>query len=340
MKICQIIASRGEGGLEKHVRELSSELQRQGHDVVVFGEESYLKTLPDSLTQMKVNFALSRHNPFLLLQLLYKLRQCRCDIIHAQANKAASLINTLRRWLPCPIVGTLHNVKRNTRMFLALDHIITVSRHLAEKLPADKTTVIYNGISPPPCKPLDLTDLFDLSPEPPLVCAVGRLVKAKGFDVLLEAVNGLPINLLIVGEGPERQNLARQISELKFPTRCLLLGHRNDIPSLLASSDAVIISSRREGFSYVFCEALFCESRVLSTDVPIPNELLPGELIVPINDAASLRERLQSLLQSPEQWSALMRESHLFAKEHLTLNAMGKRTEEVYRQAVVAIKSR
>jgi hypothetical protein len=35
-----------------------------------------------------------------------------------------------------------------------------------------------------------------------------------------------------------------------------------------------------------------------------------------------------------------MRESHLFAKEHLTVNAMGKRTEEVYRQAVVAIKSR
>ncbi|MGA7179746.1 MAG: glycosyltransferase family 4 protein [Thiobacillaceae bacterium] len=336
MKICQIIASRGEGGLEKHVRELSSELQRHGHDVVVFGEASYLRTLPEHLSKTEVNFGLSRHNPFLVLQLLNKLRRCKCDVIHAQANKAASLISMLRRWLPCPVVGTLHNIKRNTSMFLALDHIITVSRHLAEKLPAEKTTVIYNGISPPPCRPLKLMELFDLPAEQPFVCAAGRLVKAKGFDVLLEAVNGLPVNLLIVGEGPERQNLERQISGIRHPTRCLLLGHRNDIPGLLASSDAVVISSRREGFSYVFCEALFCESRVLSTDVPIPNELLPGALIVPTNDAASLRDRLQSMLQSPEKWSTLMREAHLFAKQNLTLNAMGKKTLAVYGQVVPA----
>jgi glycosyltransferase involved in cell wall biosynthesis len=336
MKICQVLASRGEGGLEKHVRELSGELQRQGHEVVVLGEESFLQTLPDDLAKTQVNFGLSRHNPVLILQLLYKLRQCKCDVIHAQANKAASLLGTVRRWLPCPVVGTLHNVKRNTRMFLAMDHIITVSRRLTEKFPAGTTTVVYNGIHPPAVAPLDLRDAFPLSPDLPVICAVGRLVKAKGFDVLLEAVDGLPVNLLIVGEGPERQDLERQIGALRPPTRCLLLGHRSDITALLASSDAVVISSRREGFSYVFCEALFCESRVLSTDVPIPNELLPAELIVPISDSAALRARLQSLLQAPENWLTLMREPHRIARESLTISAMGENTVKVYKQALKA----
>ncbi len=108
------------------------------------------------------------------------------------------------------------------------------------------------------------------------------------------------------------------------------MGQREDVPRLLASSDAVVISSRREGFSYVFCEALFCHSRVLSTDVPIPNELLPSELIVPINDAAILRQRLQSLLQTRHEWAALMEAAHQFASKNLTLEAMGRKTIDVY----------
>lgn len=330
MKICQVIASYGEGGLEKHVRELTQQMLARGHEVTVLGDKRFLATLPSQAVQVPVRFNLSRHNPLLWLELLIKLRACRCDVIHAQANKAASLVALLRRWLPVPTVGTLHNVKRDLRSFRKLDHVITVSRQLARPFPADQVSVIYNGVDQPDFERLDLKALYDLPAHLPVLCAVGRLVAAKGFDVLLDAIDGLPVSLVIAGDGPDRTRLQQRIDRLSSETPVRLLGHKSNIPSLLASADTVVISSRREGFSYVFNEALFCGAKIVSTDVPVANEVLPAELIVPIENAATLREKLLSLLGNMDGWDSLMQAPRQFAREHMTQRVMGTRTLAVY----------
>lgn len=95
MFICQIIASHGDGGLEKHVRELSSGLVAKGHRVLVVGDVAFTKTLPDGVESVSLNMRLSRHHPWLLWQLYHCLRRYQFDVIHAQANKAASLWESL-----------------------------------------------------------------------------------------------------------------------------------------------------------------------------------------------------------------------------------------------------
>ena len=330
MRICQVIASFGEGGLEKHVRELTQQMLASGHDVTVLGDKRFLATLPGHVVRVPVRFHLSRHHPLLWLELLIKLRACRCDVIHAQANKAASLVALLRRWLPAPTIGTLHNVKRDLRSFRKLDHVITVSRQLARPFPADQVSVVYNGVDQPDFERLDLKAMYDLPAHLPVLCAVGRLVAAKGFDVLLEAIDGLPVSLVIAGEGPDRERLQQRVDHLSPVTHVRLLGHKSNIPSLLASADAVVISSRREGFSYVFNEALFCGAKIVSTDVPVANEVLPAELIVPIGDAAALREKLLSLLGNRDGWDGLMQAPRQFASEHMTQQIMGSRTLAAY----------
>ena len=330
LRICQVIASYGEGGLEKHVRELTQQMLASGHEVTVLGDERFLATLPGQAVQVPVRFGLSRHNPLLLLELLIKLRACRCDVIHAQANKAASLVAWLRRWLRAPTVGTLHNVKRDLRAFRKLDHVITVSRQLARPFPAAQVSVIYNGVDKPDFERLDLRALYDLPAQLPVLCAVGRLVPAKGFDVLLDAIDGLPVSLVIAGEGPDRERLQQRVDSLSAMTHVRLLGHKNNIPTLLASADAVIISSRREGFSYVFNEALFCDAKIVSTDVPVANEVLPPELIVPVENVAALREKLLSLLGNMDEWDGLMQVPRQFAREHMTKQAMCSRTLAAY----------
>ena len=331
MRICQVIASYGEGGLEKHVRELTRQLLLCGHEVTVLGDRRFLSTLPDQVTPVAVRFGLSRRNPLLLLELLIKLRRCRCDVIHAQANKAAGLVAFLRRWLAAPTIGTLHNLKRDVRAFQKLDHIITVSRQLARPFLAAQVSAIYNGIDKPRFERLDLRALYSLPVNLPVLCAVGRLVNAKGFDLLLDAVDGLPVSLVIAGDGPERQRLQQRVSRLSPATHVRLLGHNDAIPSLMASADAVIISSRREGFSYVFNEALLCDARILATDVPVANEVLPPELIVPVGDADALRERLRGLLSDRGRWDALMQAPRQFARAHMTQQAMCLSTLAAYR---------
>lgn len=334
MKVCQVIASYGEGGLEKHVRELTQQMLASGHEVTVLADPRFLATLPDGAEPVPVRFALNRHNPLLLLELFIKLRRCRCDVIHAQANKAASLVALLRRWLGSPTIGTLHNMKRDLRAFRKLDHVITVSQQLAQPFPSGQVSVVYNGIDEPAYQRLDLRALYGLPSGLPVLCAVGRLVVAKGFDLLLDAVEGLPVSLLIAGDGPERARLEQRVARLSAATPVRMLGHQHDIPSLMASADAVVIASRREGFSYVCNEALLCDAKIVSTDVPVANEVLPPELIVPVGDAAALRERLRVLLGDRDGWESLMQAPRQLARERMTKQAMCARTLATYAQVL------
>ena len=331
MKICQVVAGFGEGGLEKHVRELTQQLLGAGHEVVVFGDRRFVSTLPTHTTTVPVRFHLNRYNPFLLLELLTKLRACNCDVIHAQANKAAGMIALLKPWLCCPTLGTLHNIKRDVRAFHKLDHVITVSKQLAQPFAADQVSVIYNGIDLPAMSPIDLRAAYALPNNLPVLCAVGRLVPAKGFDVLLEAIDGLAVSLLIAGEGANRGALQQRIDGLSSLTHVRLLGHQHNAPALMASSDGVVIASRREGFSYVCAEALLGGARILATDVPVANEILPADLIVPTDDAAALRKELQALLSDTAHWDRLMLTPRQHAMATMSLHTMGERTLALYK---------
>lgn len=330
MRICQVVAGFGEGGLEKHVRELTQQLLDAGHDVKVFGDRRFLSTLPTRTTTVPVRFHLNRHNPLLLLELLTKLRACDCDVIHAQANKAANMISLLKRWLPCATLGTLHNIKRNVQAFHKLDHVIAVSKQLAQCFPSDEVSIIYNGIDTPKLTPIDLRAIYALPAGLPVLCAVGRLVHAKGFDVLLEAIDGLPVSLLIAGDGAERAALQQRLDTLSPITQVRLLGHQANAMTLMSSADGVVIASRREGFSYVCIEALLSGTRILSTDVPVANEILPADLIVPADDSVALRAKLVALLNDTTHWDSQMLAPRRQAQSSMSLAHMRDQTLAVY----------
>jgi len=334
MKICQLLLSQGDGGLEKHVRELSIQLAEHGDTIAVVADKNFLSSLPAGIERHPIPAGLGRRNPLLQLLLRNTLHRLNADIVHAQANKAAFVLSRLAPSLSAVTVGTVHNIKRDIRSFNQLDHVITVSRGLAERFNREKTSVIYNGINSPVTACRDLYDEFALLPDAPVLMAVGRLVPAKGFDMLLEAVNGLRINLLLIGDGPEMPHLQKLARRLSTDTRVCLTGHREDAASLMASADAVLISSRREGFSYVLSEALLSGCRVLSTDVPVANEVLPADLITPVESAFLFRERLVSLLAAPSRWSELMTIPHETAQRGMTLTAMAQQTLTTYHRLV------
>jgi len=332
MFIAQIIASQGNGGLEKHVRELCQCLVAQGHRVLVIGDPLFNKTLPAEVERVDLNMRLSRYNPWLLYQLYRCLRSYPFDLIHAQANKATAMLATIQWSIKMPMVVTLHNIKRRLALFNRFNHVICVSRYLASLINHVGAEVIYNGIEVPQTVAINVKQRFQLPEDKPVICAVGRLVSAKGFDMLLDAIDGLAVSLLIVGKGPEQQVLEEKVALLKPNTVVRLIGHHDHPTVIMRSVDGVVISSRREGFSYVLNEALMCGVNVLSTDVPVANEVLPSALIVPVGDVAMLRQRLEELLQQPEQWAALMQAPQQLAQQQMTLSYMTKETIHCYQR--------
>ncbi|WP_417536218.1 glycosyltransferase family 4 protein [Methylophaga sp.] len=330
MNICQLLLSTGGGGLEKHVRELSISLHKAGHSVSVIADPQFLETLPAHIQGFPVNTEQSRRNPLLWFSVLYYLHKSNADIVHAQANKATAVLNKCRYFHRAKTVGTLHNIKSRVKDFAKLDQAIAVSHSLRSHLNIANATTIYNGISTPKVAPIDIHQEFGLNPELPTFCAVGRLVKAKGFDLLLDAADGLALNLLIIGEGEERQWLHSRIQQMSTQTHCRLVGYRPDVSSLMHACDGVLISSRREGFSYVVSEALLLGKPILSTNVPVANEVLDKALITPIADTQAFRQQLATLSKDIVGWQGMMQKAMLLAQQSMTLEAMTDNTLSVY----------
>ena len=168
MRICQVLASYGNGGLEKHVRELCIQLMSMGHEVTVLAPPEFLKTLDPKIQRYAIPAQLSRHDPRLLLAVLRLVRHSRYDIIHGQANKAVAVLARLRWFLSCPIVGTLHNMKRDVRAFRRLDHTITVSRYLAKDFKPSSVSVVYNGVDKLKSQAFDIRAHYQLPADKPV----------------------------------------------------------------------------------------------------------------------------------------------------------------------------
>ncbi|MEH3100943.1 glycosyltransferase [Sphingomonas adhaesiva] len=128
--------------------------------------------------------------------------------------------------------------------------------------------------------------------------AAGRLVPAKGFDTLIDAMALVPgATLTIHGDGPLRRDLARRIADRQAPVT--LAGHTAHLAPALADADLFVSSSRREGFGNVLIEAMAQGTPVLATRAGGPETFIDdgvnGFLADP-DDAAALAARIAALL--------------------------------------------
>ena len=100
--------------------------------------------------------------------------------------------------------------------------------------------------------------------------SIGRLVKRKGFEFLIKAIKNTPDNIhaLIIGEGPEKDNLVNLAKELNVSGRIHFLGFVSEIEKFqyLQNSDVYVLSSLHEGFGIVLQEAMQVGLPIISTD--------------------------------------------------------------------------
>lgn len=328
MHICMVMAGDEEGGLEKHVIEMANGLVQQGQQVTLIAHAKYASRV-QGVTFKSLDLTKSRKNPFLLWQLYRLIKQINPDVLHVHANKAVAMIAPLLKWLDVPSIATLHNLKRNIHSFEKFDRVIAVSQRVANQFKKqDALRVVLNGVHAPS------SYLNRTSSTPLQAIAIGRLVPAKGLDLLVEAWQGIDANLWIVGDGPDKLLLESKIQQLNLSEKIQLLGHSDDINDLLQQVDFLVISSRNEGGPYTLSEALLQHRPVISTDVGMVPEVLPESLVCAANDVTALHQLIEKYVQD---FTALEQQSekiYVFAQKQLTIDAMLHNTLQVYRELI------
>ena len=104
----------------------------------------------------------------------------------------------------------------------------------------------------------------------PTLISVGGLIERKGHHRTIEAMRQLPdFELLIVGEGPERDRLSGLIGAHGLAGRVCLLGPRphQEFPDLYGAADASVLASSREGWANVLLELMACGTPVVAANV-------------------------------------------------------------------------
>ncbi len=152
---------------------------------------------------------------------------------------------------------------------------------------SSKCVAIYNGIDTaiiPSVSPDNIKQELGINKNELLIGTAGSLVKRKRFNDLIKAVALLrtqttetPLNkikCLIIGEGPERESLQKDIDKNKLTDRIILTGFKSDAISYINAMDIFVLPSEREGFPRVILEAMLTGKPVIASRIAGPTELV------------------------------------------------------------------
>ncbi|NLI95559.1 MAG: glycosyltransferase family 4 protein [Synergistaceae bacterium] len=305
MNILMILPEFEEGGVERHVLWLSTELSILGHTVwvVTAGGRLEEKLHPEARV---VHLPVHRKNPFTALFSALRIaalaRREEIDVIHAHSRVPAWIAWWASLFSGKPWIVTAHDRYRKNaaiRPFLKADGAICVSEavrsHLEGSLPA-RTVVIRNGI---PDKPARWQKRED--PGPFRFLFVGRLTRRKGLHVALSAlssVKGNPWVLDILGDGPQREELEAMAVNLGLEGKVFFHGFRDDVESWMASSDCLLFPSLDEGMPLVLMQAVRVGIPVLASAIDPVIELTgKSESLLPPGDEDAWVCGLSRILQ-------------------------------------------
>jgi glycosyltransferase involved in cell wall biosynthesis len=178
--------------------------------------------------------------------------------------------------------------------------------------------------------------------EAPVVVAAGRLVRQKGFDLLVEAWVEVARRhpqweLHVYGSGPEKDALTGQVHRLGLDGRVRQMGYTDDLLAKMAAASLYVMSSRSEGFPLVLLEAMAVGLPVVSFDcrngpADIVRHARDG-LLVPDRDVRALGEALCAVLADPVRRRRMGCAAVERARDH-DLDAICARWEELFAELV------
>jgi glycosyltransferase involved in cell wall biosynthesis len=320
VRIALVIGTLGRGGSERQIVEFvrSTHPRHAQCAVICLGEEGELAGQVREVGADVIALGGERlASPRVLARLARVLRRERFDVVYALlfwayclALPLAALIDPSacrvqgRRSLPDVDVPR-KRIHRSLRAIAnrcshgVIANSLGVATAVASREPtlAGRIWVVPNGVRPHDHG----TGSSDGNVR--IVC-VANLMPYKGHLTLLAALSYLPPggwSVLLVGDGPEQEAVAKAIDANGLRERVIMRGREDDVPSLLSGSDIAVLPSLSEGMPNAVMEAMAHGLPVVATDVGGVRSLLgsgAGTIVAP-GDAEGLGGALKHLIENP-----------------------------------------
>jgi glycosyltransferase involved in cell wall biosynthesis len=356
------------GGAEEHILTLLRNLDRNHFrlHLVCPGECAKLLApdLPADVRLIRLSFQ-APHQPADAIRFARLVRELRIEILHSHLFSASMAASPIGWLCGVPVVVETPHVREAWRQgFLKktravdrmagrfVDRFIAVSeanaRYLIEekRLPARKVSVIHNGcdlrkFSPETSDPLEMRRKFDLSADGPVLLVIGRLESQKGHRFSIEAFRAVlrefpTAQLVCVGEGSLRQELAQLAVQFGIDRAVRFVGHQANVNDWLAACDVSILPSLYEGLPLAAIESLAVERPLVATRVDgTPEVVVHGQtgLLVSPGDSQELAASLLRLLRCPELGRRLARAGREWVAKRFSQEQQIQKTQELYLSA-------
>lgn len=331
LRIVHSEASLGWGGQEIRVLTEAAKFAAEGHVVhLICDPDSDIFAAAPDYGIDRTAIPMKRKSVAGLLAMRRFMTEWKPDIVNTHSSIDSWLAAGARLDLnPRPaIVRTRHISAPVSRGFATrwlynkgCDGLMATSQSIVDSLtvdgflPAGRARAVPTGIDTEFFAPGDQKDAraaLDL-PEGTFVFAIVATLRSwKGHRFLLESLSRLPdksVHLLIVGDGPQEENLRRQIADLGIGSQVSLAGRQTDVVPYLHAADAFVLpSTENEGVPQALLQAMACRLPIVACPVGgIPELLdgLPAVHMAAAKNADSLAKAMAEVMAEPADAASL-----------------------------------
>jgi glycosyltransferase involved in cell wall biosynthesis len=357
-RILHTESSLGWGGQEVRVLAELEWMRSQGHWVALAAHPR--SSIAREAQAARIPFhPLRTHKamlPFEIIRLAAWLVWNRVEVVNTHSSNDGWLAGIAARLALRPVLIRSRHIEVDypNRFFSGLayrvlpHHVVTTSQRIADRLveelrvAPERVTAVSTGV--------DLTRFrveigtlrqqLGLPAHVALVGMISVLRSWKGHATFLDAAaivlasSTQPVHFVIAGDGPGREELEQKLARAPWKNHVTLLGHRTDVPQVLASLDLLVLPSlAHEGIPQIILQAQAMARAVVATTVGgIPEVIEDGVngLLIPPRDPAALAEKIQLLLDHPDLRLRLGEAARRGIEKEHTLDAMGERLLRLY----------
>lgn len=362
------------GGAENQMYLLAKFLNKEKYEIILVCSE--YKKLDDWAARferegvriVKLTVA-HKHDPRHYFQLKEILKNEIPDIVHLHVWNPASCRYAFMaaNKYNFPIVVTEHDpfelskLKKyiKNKLMKRVQKIITVSdsnHELMQNLFSElknRTTTVHNGIDTTwfesqllnfsKNKRMEFRGKeFEADNETKVILSVAELHERKGLKHLIKALpkvlaKNANVRLVIAGDGPHKKDLIKLINDEKLSGYVRLLGHRKDIPQIMAASDVFVLPSEKEAFGLVLLEAMTAKLPIVASNVggipEIIQDGINGDLVDP-SDHDLMAEKILEFFNDNFKVREYTEAGYDLLKFKFDAKSMAKNYEEVYDQII------
>jgi glycosyltransferase involved in cell wall biosynthesis len=359
-----IMITKGDiGGAQIHVKDLAVSLQDMGNTVtVIVGEKDTFTAMLDELNipNIVVESLVREINPITdfkaFREIRNHLKELKPDLLSLHSSKAGIIGRVIAALDKIPSTFTAHGWAFTDGVSPKKQFVYKIIERVTALLPTQIIAVSnYDrgiAIKHKVCKPENIVAIqngmpdiepslaADPSQSPPRLIMVARFKAPKDQKALVTALaelKELSWELILVGEGETQAETNAEIEHHQLQDKVKMLGYRDDIDELMASSQIFILISHYEGFPLTILEAMRAGLPVIASNVGgVGETIIDGETGYLVNNPGDLVDHLKLLINDTEKRVQIGKQARESYQKSFTLEVQLANTYKIYNELLAA----